>query len=49
MIFDYRKDFDKKLDDPVWETVSRKIKKYTPFLNIDVPHYKKILQNVVLV
>ena len=48
-IFEYRKDFDKKLDDPVWETVSRKIKKYTPFLNIDVPHYKKILQNAVLV
>ena len=49
MIFEYRKDFDKKLQDPVWETVSRKIKKYTPFLNIDVPHYKKILQKVVLV
>ena len=49
MIFEYRKDFDKKLDDPVWETVSRKIKKYSPFLNIDVPRYKKILQNVVLV
>ena len=48
-IFEYRKDFDKKLDDPVWETVSRKIKKYSPFLNIDVPHYKKILQKVVLV
>ena len=49
MIFEYRKDFDKKLDDPVWETVSRKIKKYSPFLNIDVQQYKKILQNVVLV
>ena len=48
MIFDYRKDFDKKLDDPVWETVSRKIKKYSPFLNIDVPRYKKILQETVL-
>ena len=24
-VFEYRKDFDKKLNDPVWETVSRKI------------------------
>ena len=47
-IFEYGKDFDKKLNDPVWETVSRKIKKYKPFLNIDVPHYKKILKETVL-
>ena len=47
-ILEYRKDWDKKLNDPVWETVSLKIKKYSPFLNIDVPHYKKILQQVVL-
>ena len=47
-ILEYRKDWDKKLDDPVWETVSRKIKKYTPFLNIDVPRYKKILKETVL-
>ena len=43
-IFEYRKDFDKKLTDPVWETISKKIKKYSPFLNIDVPRYKKILK-----
>ena len=47
-IFEYRKDWDKKLNDPVWETVSLKIKKYSPFLNIDVPRYKKILKEVVL-
>ena len=47
-ILEYRKDWDKKLNDPVWETVSRKIKKYSPFLNIDVPHYKKILKQTVL-
>ena len=47
-IFEYRKNFDKRLNDPVWETVSRKIKKYKPFLNIDVPKYKKILKEVVL-
>jgi len=48
IIFEYRKDFDKKLNDPVWETVSRKIKKYTPFINIDVPKFKKILKETVI-
>ncbi len=48
IILNYRKEWDKKLNDPVWETVSRKIKKYKPFLNIDVPHYKKILKEIVI-
>ena len=47
-ILGYGKDFDKKLKDPVWETVSRKIKKYSPFLNIDVFRYKKILKEVII-
>lgn len=47
-IFEYGKDFDKRLKDPVWETVSRKIKKYDPFLNINVPRYKKILKEIIL-
>ena len=46
-IFSFREKFDRKLDDPVWETVSLKIKKYLPFLNIDVFHYKKILRKIV--
>ena len=48
IIFGYGKNFDKRLNDPVWETVSRKIKKYTPFLNINVPRYKKILKEVII-
>jgi len=47
-IFLFGENFDKKLKDPVWETVSKKIKKYSPFLNIDVQRYKSILKNVVL-
>jgi hypothetical protein len=46
-IFLFGKKFDKKLLDPVWETVSLKIKKYNPFLNIDVPHFKQILRKIV--
>ena len=47
-ILGYGKDFDEKLKDPVWETVSRRVKKYKPFLNINVPRYKKILKEVVI-
>jgi len=47
-ILAYGTDFDKRLKDPVWETVSRKIKKYSPFLNIDVSRYKKILKEVII-
>jgi len=47
-IFEYKKDFDQKLADPVWETVSKKIKKYEPFLNIDTPRYKKILKEIII-
>ena len=46
-IFLFGNIFDKKLLDPVWETVSLKIKKYSPFLNIDVFSYKKILREII--
>ena len=46
-IFSFREKFDKKLTDPVWETVSLKIKKYGPFINIDVFNYKKLLRDIV--
>ncbi len=47
-IFSYSNNFDKKLKDPVWETVSRRIKKYNPFLNTDVFHFRKILKQIIL-
>ena len=47
-ILGFRENFDSHLKDPVWETVSMRIKKYSPFLNIDVQRYKKILKQVVL-
>lgn len=47
-IFLFGNKFDKKLLDPVWETVSLKIKKYSPFIHIDVLHYKNILKEIVL-
>ena len=46
-IFSFVKNFDKKLDDPVWESVKMKINKYSPFININVFHYKKLLTEVI--
>lgn len=46
-IFLFRNNFDQKLLDPVWEIVSLKIQKYSPFLNIDIQDYKKTLRNIV--
>ena len=46
-ILGFRQEFDEKLQDPVWQTVSMRIKKYSPFLNIDVFRYKKVLKKVV--
>ena len=46
-IFLFGNTFDKKLLDPVWETVSLKLKKYTPFINIDVFNYRKILRSII--
>ena len=48
IILNYSSRFDKSLTDPVWETVSLKIKKYKPFLNIDESKCKKILKEIVL-
>lgn len=47
-IFMYGNNFDKKLKDPVWESVSMKIRKYNPFLNINVLKFRKILKEVIL-
>ena len=47
-ILGYKNQFDKKLQDPVWEFVSMKIEKYTPFLHIDSNKFKLILKECVL-
>jgi hypothetical protein len=46
-IFQYGKNFDKNLLDPIWETVSLKITKYNPFLNTDMFHCKKLLRSII--
>jgi hypothetical protein len=47
-ILGFNERFDKKIIDPVWELTSFKIKKYSPFLNIDVSKFKDMLKSIVL-
>lgn len=47
-MLNYREKFDLQLTDPVWELVSKKIKKYSPFLKVDMDKYKNILRKVLL-
>jgi hypothetical protein len=47
-ILGYKKQFDKKLLDPVWEFVSMRIEKYSPFLHIDSNKFKSILKECVI-
>jgi len=48
LILDYKTEFDKKLNDPVWEFISMRIEKYTPFIHIDTHKFTKILKECVL-
>jgi len=47
-ILKFVRDYDKILIDPVWESYSLKIKKYSPFLRVDTENFKKILKEKVI-
>lgn len=47
-ILNYQTDFDKKLQDPIWEFVSMRILKYSSFLHTDIFKCRKILKECVL-
>lgn len=47
-ILEYKPIFDQKLLDPIWESVSIKILKYSPFLSVNKNKYKQILKEIVL-
>lgn len=46
-ILNYVPTYDKLLMDPIWESISLKIKKYSPFLNINKEKYIEILKETV--
>lgn len=47
IILNYSKEYDNKLDDPLWELLSMKIKKYKPFLSIEVNKYVKVMKESI--
>ncbi len=46
-ILHYVEDYDKILDDPMWDSLRLKIIKYSPLLNIDTQKYSKILKEII--
>ena len=47
-ILGYKSKFDKNMSDPVWKLISYRIHKYSPFLNIEVLHYRKLLKQLII-
>lgn len=47
MIFNFTKKYDKILIDPIWENLSLRIKKYSPFLLINTEKYIQIMKETV--
>ncbi len=45
IVLGYTKTWDNQLNDPLWESLSLKIKKYKPFLSIDRNKYQGILRS----
>ena len=39
--------FDKKLSDPIWKDIKKRILKYKPFLYIDCQKYKEVILTVI--
>lgn len=46
-ILHYVEDYDKVLDDPMWDSLRMKIVKYSPLLDINTQKYSKILKEIV--
>ena len=38
---------DKKLSDPIWKEVRRRVLNYKPFLNVDCSKYKQVILTVI--
>ena len=47
-ILGFKKEFDSKLDDPVWKFLSMRIDKYDSFIHIDVFKFRSILKEVII-
>ena len=43
----YVEQFDKKLTDPIWKDVKKRVVKYKPFLHIDCQKYREVILTVI--
>jgi hypothetical protein len=43
----FQKDYDKVLNDPIWDSVSTKMNKYAPFVEVDTDKFIKIVKGKV--
>ena len=43
----YIDQFDKKLSDPIWKDIKKRVFKYKPFLNIDCTKYRGVILTVI--
>ncbi|QBP05993.1 hypothetical protein [Synechococcus phage S-B68] len=48
MVLKFVLSWDRDLADPLWETLSLKIKKYKPFMSIPVSEYKEIMKETFM-
>ena len=48
MVLNFMVDWDKALIDPLWETISLKIKSIKPFLSINTMKYRNIIKQTLL-
>ena len=44
IVLGFTRRWDKELTDPLWESLSLKIKKYKPFLSVDTKHFGAIMK-----
>ena len=47
-ILGFKREFDRRLNDPVWKFLSMRIDKYDSFIHIDVFKFKSILKEVII-
>jgi len=48
MVLGFMSSWDRSINDPLWERLSFKIKKYKPFLSIPVTKYKEMIKSKII-
>lgn len=46
-VFSFVSHIDKHISDPLWKSIMKKIENYSPFLDVDVSDYKKVIKDKV--